>query len=353
MMQISAAELKTRLVSFARRVGFDSCRVAACNGPPHADKFREWLRDGAHGEMNYMQRGEEKRCDPEKVRPGARSIVVLGLNYFQGNTPRRPAASGKIARYAWGDDYHHVIAAKLDKIDELLGGFGGQQKCYVDTGPVLERDYAAQAGIGWHGKSTMLIDERLGTWFFLAEVLTTLELPPDEPVQNRCGTCDRCITACPTGAITGPHRLDARRCISYLTIELKTAIPAELRPLLGDRIFGCDDCLDACPWNRFARTSHETAFSARRSTTGMSLREYLDLTDTEFRALFRKSPIKRIKRRGFLRNVCVALGNVGDPSDLPALERAAGDSEPLIAEHAAWAIQQIRDRQKQAQPQIV
>jgi epoxyqueuosine reductase len=223
----------------------------------------------------------------------------------------------------------------------------------VDTGPVLERDHAARAGIGWHGKSTMLIDERLGTWFFLAEILTTLELPPDNPVQDRCGTCDRCITACPTGAITAAHRLDARRCISYLTIELKTAIPVELRSLMGDRIFGCDDCLDACPWNRFAQESRESAFLARRSTTRMSLRDYLDLTDTEFRKLFKKSPIKRIKRRGFLRNVCVALGNVGDHSDLAALGRAAADPEPLIAEHAAWAIQQIRDRQKQAWPQIV
>ena len=189
------------------------------------------------------------------------------------------AATGRIARYAWGDDYHDVIANKLHKIDEFLRSFGGQQKCYVDTGPVLERDHAAQAGIGWHGKSTMLIDQRLGTWFFLAEMFTTLELPPDEPVPNRCGTCERCITACPTGAITGPHQLDARRCISYLTIELKGAIPLELRPLIGDRIFGCDDCLDACPWNRFAQESRESAFSARRSTTGMSLREYLELND--------------------------------------------------------------------------
>ena len=363
MMQISATELKARVVSFAREIGFDSCRVAACSAPAHANDFRGWLRDGAHGEMNYMQRGEEKRCDPQSILPNAQSIVALALNYFQGDAAHPPTqgsgaasrgvATGRIARYAWGEDYHDVIAAKLDKIDEFLASFGGQQKCYVDTGPVLERDHAAQAGVGWHGKSTMLIAERLGTWFFLAEILTTLELRPDEPVPDRCGTCDRCITACPTGAISAPHRLDARRCISYLTIELKTAIPVELRPLMGDRIFGCDDCLDACPWNRFARMSRETAFSARRATTGMSLREYLDLTDAEFRTFFRKSPIKRIKRRGFLRNVCVALGNVGDPSDLPALERAAADPEPLIAEHAAWAIQRIRDRQKQAQPQIV
>jgi len=353
MTKTSAKELKAQLVSVARGIGFDSCRVAACHAPAHGNEFREWLRDGAHGEMSYMQRGEEKRCDPEKVLPGARSIVALALNYYQGE--KAPAVAtgrtGRIARYAWGDDYHDVIERKLNNIDEFLRNFGGEQKCYVDTGPVLERDYAAQAGLGWHGKSTMLIDERLGTWFFLAEILTTLELPPDETVPDRCGTCDRCITACPTGAIPAPHRLDARRCISYLTIELKTAIPVELRPLLGDRIFGCDDCLDACPWNRFAQESRESAFCARRSTTGMPLREYLELTDAEFHALFRKSPIKRIKRRGLLRNVCVALGNVGDSSDLPALERAAADPEPLIAEHAAWAIQRIRDRHKQALPQ--
>jgi epoxyqueuosine reductase len=344
MVQVSAAKLKAQLISYARQIGFDSCRIARCDAPPHATEFRQWLRQGAHGEMNYMQRGEEKRCDPQKVLPGAKSIVVLALNYFQGHAAHRAAATGKIARYAWGDDYHDVIEAKLTKLGQFLGGFGGRQKCYVDTGPILERDHAAQAGIGWHGKNTMLIDERRGTWFFLAEVLTTLELPPDQPVQDRCGTCERCIKACPTGAITAPHRLDARRCISYLTIELKGSIPLELRPLIGDRIFGCDDCLDVCPWNRFAQVSHETAFSARESTTGMSLRKYLELTDAQFRQLFKNSPIKRIKRRGFLRNVCVALGNAGDVSDLPALERAAADPEPLIAEHAAWAIGQIRTR---------
>jgi epoxyqueuosine reductase len=345
--EISRAELKQRLVSFAREIGFDSCRVAACGSAPHAEAFRNWLNEDGHGEMGYMERGEEKRCDPKKVLPDARSIVVLAKNYFQGGAVHRNAAAaktGRIARYAWGDDYHDLIESKLDKIDEFLREFGGQQKCYVDTGPILERDHAAEAGIGWHGKSTMLIDEQLGTWFFLAEVLTTLELPPDEPVPDRCGTCERCIKACPTGAITAPHRLDARRCISYLTIELKGSIPLELRPLIGNRIFGCDDCLDACPWNRFAQVSREAAFSARPSTVGMPLRDYLSLSDDEFRVLFRNSPIKRIKRRGFLRNVCIALGNVGDLSDLAALERATADSERLIAEHAKWAIHQIRSR---------
>jgi epoxyqueuosine reductase len=344
-----SAELKAQLVAFAGDLGFDSCRVAACAPPNHAKEFSEWLENGAAGEMNYMARWAEKRRDPQKILPGVRSIIVLALNYFQGGAADTAAttggkAPGRIARYAWGDDYHQVVAAKLDKIDNFLCKFGGEQKCYVDTGPILERDHAAQAGIGWHGKSTMLVDPKLGTWFFLAEILTTLELPSDEPAKDRCGKCTRCIDACPTGAITAPHRLDARRCISYLTIELKGPIPLEYRPLIGDRIFGCDDCLAACPWNRFARVSRESAFSARTSTIAFALRDYLSLSDTGFRNLFRNSPIKRIKRRGFLRNVCVALGNVGTREDLPALERAAGEPEPLIAEHAAWAKERIQTR---------
>jgi epoxyqueuosine reductase len=338
-------EIKKELVDFARELGFDSCRVAACNPPAHANEFGDWLDEGAHGEMDYMKRGAEKRRDPRMILPGAKSIIVLALNYFQGK--RENASAGHIARYARGDDYHAVIEAKLRKIDNFLREFGGEQKCYVDTGPVLERDYAAEAGIGWHGKSTMLVDEKLGTWFFLAEILTTLELQPDQPARDRCGTCERCIKACPTGAITAPHKLDARLCISYLTIELKTSIPLQLRPLIGDRIFGCDDCLDACPWNRFAHVSRETAFAARRSTTDFALRDYLTLSETEFRNLFRNSPIKRIKRRGFLRNVSVALGNVGTREDLPALHRAALDPEPLIAEHASWAIERISERERQ------
>jgi epoxyqueuosine reductase len=269
---------------------------------------------------------------------------VVAQNYWQGERAMPGhAAMGKIARYAWGDDYHEVMLPKLKRLDEFLRERGGTQKCYVDTGPILERDHAAEAGTGWHGKSTMLIDPKLGTWFFLAEILTTLELSPDAPQTSRCGSCTRCITACPTDAITGDHRLDARRCISYLTIELKGSIPPELRPLIGDRIYGCDDCLDACPWNRFASASREAAFAARPATQ-MALRDYLSLDDVQFRALFHRSPIKRVKRRGFLRNVCVALGNVGTDADLPALRRAAFDPEPLIAEHATWAIDRILER---------
>lgn len=339
-------DTKADLFKLAIALGFDSCRITACGPPRHASAFGDWLDRGAAGEMDYMARGAEKRKDPQKVLPGAKTIVVLAVNYFQGDTPPSSAPNGKgrIARYALGDDYHNVLAPKLRRLDEFLRQRGGQQKWYIDTGPILERDHAALAGVGWHGKSTMLINERLGTWFFLAEILTTLPLPPDPSAKDRCGRCTRCIDACPTNAITAPYQLDARRCISYLTIELKGSIPIDLRPLIGDRIFGCDDCLEACPWNRFAQASRETAFSRSSATAGFSLRDYLRLNEDEFRSVFRKSPIKRIKRRGFLRNVCVALGNVGSQDDLSAVETAAHDPDPLIAEHAAWAVEQIQKR---------
>lgn len=291
--------------------------------------------------MEWLQHGEEKRCDPRRVLPSTRSMIVVAMNYWQGAAAR---TQGRIARYAWGEDYHDVMLARLRPLDEFLRKHGGEQKIYVDTGPVLERDFAAEAGIGWHGKSTMLLDRKLGTWFFLAEILTSLELPADAPQKARCGSCTRCMTACPTGAITQPNRLDARRCISYLTIELKGPIPLEFRPLIGDRIYGCDTCLDVCPWNRFAAIARESAFAARPATETMQLRDYLSLDDDQFQLLFRGSPIRRIKRRGFLRNVCVALGNVGDADDLPPLEKTAQDSEPLIAEHAAWALAEIQRR---------
>ncbi|CAN5451104.1 tRNA epoxyqueuosine(34) reductase QueG [soil metagenome] len=338
--------LKQQVIERAHELGFDACRIARAVAPPHAGEFQEWLREGAAGEMQWLERGESKRCDPQEVLAGARSVVVLALSYWQGESPAgsNEPPRGRIARYAWGDDYHDVMLEKLRSLDALLRANGGMQKCYVDTGPVLERDFAAEAGVGWHGKSTMLLNAQLGTWFFLGEILTTLDLAPDVPQPTRCGSCTRCITACPTGAITEPHRVDARRCISYLTIELKGSIPLELRPLIGDRIYGCDTCLDVCPWNRFAAVSREAAFSARPATATMQLRDYLALSDEQFRALFRGSPIKRVKRRGLLRNVCVALGNVGTFADLPALRRAAVDTEPLIAEHAAWAIRRIEER---------
>lgn len=360
----ASADVRAQVIGLASELGFDVCRFAKADAPEHAQEFRDWLADGAAGEMEYLTRNAARRCDPQQVLPGAKTVIALAMNYFQGERPTthvilsevegaRPAAfkvaprnDGRIARYAWGDDYHELIERRLRKLDAFLQTHGGVQKCYVDTGPMLERDYAATAGVGWHGKSTMLLNRELGTWFFLAEILTTLEFEPDAPQANRCGSCVRCIDACPTGAITAPHQVDARRCISYLTIELKGAIPVELRPLMGDRIYGCDDCLDACPWNRFAKVSREAAFQLRPEVAAMSLRDYLALDDARFRELFRGSPIKRTKRRGLLRNVCVALGNIGSADDLPALERAATAEEELIAEHARWAITQIRAREK-------
>jgi epoxyqueuosine reductase len=334
---VSAATVK----SLARELGFDDCRIAAAGRATHADAFLDWLDDGRHGEMQWLARNPHRRCDPREVLPDCRAVVTLALNYHAG--PDR-AEGWRIARYAWNDDYHDLIEKKLKALDRGMAELGGRQRYYVDHGPVLERDFATDAGLGWSGKSTVQIHRGLGTWFFLAELLTTLDLPPDPPVGDHCGKCTRCIDACPTQAITAPHRLDARRCISYLTIENPGPIPEEFREAIGDRIYGCDECLDVCPWNRFAKLSREASFQARGEVFAMKAREFLDLDDERFRALFRKSPIKRIKRPRFLRNVCVALGNTGDADDLPALRRAAAEPDPLISEHAAWAIGRIRER---------
>lgn len=333
--------LRTRVRERALELGFDDCRIAGCDKATHAGAFHEWIDDGCHGTMEWLARNPDRRTKPEEVLPGARSMIVLAMNYL---VDADPSGRGRIARYAWGDDYHDLIEAKLKELNASLVELGGRQRYYVDTGPVLERDFASDAGLGWNGKSTVQIHRKLGTWFFLAEILTTLQIARDAPSPNHCGTCTACIAACPTGAITEPHRLDARKCISYLTIEHRGPIPLEFRHAMGDRIYGCDDCLTACPWNRFAQASGEAAFAAREFVTGWDLRDFLTLDDDAFRQLFRKSPIKRAKRRGFLRNVCVALGNVGTVADLPALRVAAADPEPLIAEHAQWAIAEIERR---------
>lgn len=339
--------LADTIKAWASDLGFDDCRIARAGGATHAADFREWIANGHHGEMGWLERGIERRCDPTEVLAGAKSVVCLALNYFPGKAPE---TGFRIARYAWNDDYHDLIESRLRELAGRMEGLGGCHRPYVDTGPVLERDFASDAGLGWNGKSTMQIHRRLGTWFFLAEILTTLDLAPDPSMSGHCGSCTRCLVACPTEAITSPHRVDARRCISYLTIENKGPIPEEFRIAVGDRIYGCDDCLDACPWNRFAVESRETAFFARKSVFDMRLRDFLALDDDGFRALFARSPIKRIKRRGFLRNVCVALGNTGTPEDLPDLRRAAADSDTLVSEHATWAIGRILARQTDSKP---
>ena len=334
--------MKVELHELARGAGFDACGFVAAQAAPHRQPFLRWLEQGWHADMHWLARSPERRTDPRNVLPGCRTVIVLAKGYFQGGSNPRP--NGRIARYAYGEDYHELMLTAMEPICEFLSQRGGIQKAYVDTGPVLERDFAAESGIGWQGKSTMFLSQRLGTWFFLGTILTTLSIEADSPARNHCGSCTRCIDACPTGAITGPYQLDSRRCISYLTIENKGSIPLEYRAAIGDRIYGCDDCLEACPWNRFAVATRENRFLMPPEVKSMSLRSLAALSDDAFRSLFRRSPIRRIKRNRFARNVCVALGNVGTEADLPVLQRLADDSDPLIAEHANWAIEEIKGR---------
>lgn len=334
---------KEEVRNAAIELGFALCGFAKAGRSPHADALDAWLKAGNQASMDWMQRTAEDRMNAERVLPGVRSVVVLATNYFHEDPPVVSGA-GRIARYAWSDDYHEVIRPRLEALAARMAESGGTQRYFVDSGPVLERDWAAACGVSWHGKSTMGIHPELGTWFFLSVILTTLDFEPDPPLPDHCGRCTRCIDACPTQAITAPYRLDARRCISFLTIENKGPIPEEFREAIGDRIFGCDDCLDACPWNRFAQASRDAALQPRPEITGKPLREFLALDESQFKTLFRGSPILRAKRRGFLRNVCVALGNVGTRDDLPALRTALEDNEPLVREHAAWAVEKILGR---------
>jgi epoxyqueuosine reductase len=334
---------KNEVRAAAHGLGFALCGFAGAGRAPHADALEQWLQDGNQATMEWMRRTAGDRMNPDRLLPGVRSVVVLATNYFREELPPVSGA-GRIARYAWSDDYHEVIRPRLESLATRLAEAGGDQRCYVDSGPVLERDWAAACGVSWHGKSTMGIHPELGTWFFLSVIFTTLDFEPDAPLPDRCGRCTRCIEACPTQAITAPYRLDTRRCISFLTIENKGAIPEEFREAMGDRIFGCDDCLDACPWNRFAQASRDAALRPRPEILAKPLREFLALDEAAFRTLFRRSPILRAKRRGFLRNVCVALGNTGTREDLPALRAAMADREPLVREHAAWAVDRILGR---------
>jgi epoxyqueuosine reductase len=341
--------VKDALRQRARELGFDDCRFTSAAPPDHHAAFQQWLDEGRHGEMAYLQRNAHKRVEPQEVLPGARSILVLAASYAGNDAVATPTPQwpGVVARYARHADYHDVLGARLRELNayvDELGGAGTRSLWYVDTGPLLERDLAQRAGLGFVGKHTNLISRRLGNWIFLAGILTTLELEPDPPEKNRCGSCTRCLTACPTGAIPAPFQLDARRCISYLTIELKGPIPVALRPAIGNRIYGCDDCLAACPWNRFAREGRLMREHARPDLGQPDLLELLALDEAGFKRRFAGTPMLRTRRRGLLRNVCVALGNVGDARALPALERAAQDLEPLIAEHARWAVERIRER---------
>ncbi|MEZ0294950.1 MAG: tRNA epoxyqueuosine(34) reductase QueG [Candidatus Methylacidiphilales bacterium] len=371
--ELMASWIKQR----ASELGFDVCGITNANPAARADYLKQWLDEGRAGEMAWLAREPERRADPRVVLPDAQSIVIVGLNSWQEPLPGR----ARVARYALGDDYHDIMTPRLQQLaDELERKIqphlaeqiavrpqppvempagksrSGKQRpppsafarVYVDTGPVLERPLAERAGLGWQGKSTMLISTRFGPWLMLGEIITTVALPPDKAGTDRCGKCTRCIDKCPTGAITGPYQLDARRCIAYLTIENKGAIPEEFRPLIGNRLYGCEECLEVCPWNRFAQQTREDRMLLRPSPDAAAAwdpRALLSITPAEFKQRFAGSPVLRIKRRGLLRNACVVLGNIGTAEDLPALQAAAmSDAEPLVREHAAWAVTRINMR---------
>lgn len=347
----SGGSLEGRIKALGNKLGFELVGISRVAPLRHGDSFADWLRKGYHGEMAYMKRTEGQRRHPEEMAPWAKSVISVGMNYYTGGTGTGTGIAGegeprgKISRYAWGEDYHHVVHERLMQfLDAIRAEADGQirGKAYVDSGPVLEHDFAGRAGIGWIGKNTCLIDPKKGSWFFLGELFVDLELEPDKPMRDHCGACTLCLEACPTNAFVGPYVLDARRCISYLTIELKGPIPHELRRLMGTHIFGCDICQDVCPYNRKAKPTEEEAFHPRQGFDAPQLIPLLSLTEEEFRKRYAGSPITRAKRRGFLRNVCVALGNLRCEEAAPALGRVLRDDpEPLVRTHAAWALGQI------------
>lgn len=343
---LSVAELSLRIKAEAQRLGFSLAGISPVKSPPHEESFARWLRNGFSGELDYMKRTESLRRDPHELVPWAVSVVSVGMNYYT-SFPRRETDQGVrgwISRYAWGDDYHDLLKGKLEALLERINDLYGRPirgRAFVDSGPVLERDLAGVAGLGWIGKNTHLISPSKGSWFFLGELFLDVPLAYDRPTRNRCGRCELCLKACPTGAFAGPYVLDARRCISYLTIELKGWMPRHLRPLIGNHIFGCDICQEICPYNVKAQASAESAFQPRTGLHAPQLIPLLSLDRSEFRRRFRGSPILRAKRRGFLRNVVVALGNSKSVVAIPALIKALQDEESLVRGHAAWALGQI------------
>ena len=340
----------------AARQGFSLAGITTPDPPAHLEFFERWLAAGWHGEMAYLasDTSRQRRADPRLLLPECRSILVLGVPYYpsrQEEGEKGEGLRGSVAAYAWGEDYHSVLKERLQRLAAFIDAQVGHpvpSRVYTDSAPLLERELAQRAGLGWIGKNTCLIHPRLGSYFFLAEVLLGIALQPDTPFTvDHCGSCTRCMDACPTGCIGAQRSLDARGCIAYLTIELKGAIPEELRPALGNRIFGCDVCQQVCPWNRFAPVQGDPAFAARQDVPAPDLPAELALTADGFRRKFASSPVLRAKRSGYLRNVAVALGNLGDAAALPALERAArADPDALVREHAQWAVERVKSRIK-------
>jgi epoxyqueuosine reductase len=339
---LSGAQVKT----LAQEAGFGLAGIARAEAPEALRFFREWLAKGYAGELGYLTSQAERRADVRSAFPWARSVIVVGAPY---DTPHpysheAPPGRGWISRYAWGDDYHDVVKRRLDALAERIRASlgAGQIKTYVDTGPIAEKAYAAAAGIGAYGKNTCLLDPTYGSWFFLGVAITDLELAADAPRADMCGSCTACLDACPTQAFPEPYVLDATRCISYLTIELRGAIPEPLRAKLGRHVFGCDICQDVCPWNRKRRESGEPAFAPRAGGVAPPLDELARLDQQGFSERFKSSPVKRAKRRGLLRNVAVAIGNTGDAAHASLLEKLAEDEDPLVREHAAWGLERLK-----------
>jgi epoxyqueuosine reductase len=327
----------------ARAHGFDAFGVARPDAIARAvPQLRAFLETGSHGDMDWMARNAERRGDPRVLWPDVRAIVMLGLNYGADDDPLvilQNRLRGAISVYAQGDDYHDLIKPRLKALARMLvEQAGGEVKVFVDTAPVMEKPLAEAAGLGWQGKHTNLVSRTQGSWLFLGAIFTTLELPPDQPEADHCGSCRACLDICPTAAFPAPYRLDARRCISYLTIEHKGAIPLALRPAIGNRIYGCDDCLAVCPWNKFAHAGREAKLAARAALRAPPLAELARLDEQQFRALFTKSAVKRIGRARFLRNVLIAIGNAGDVSLVPETELLLDDASPLVRGAAVWAL---------------
>jgi len=340
--------LRDEIRAEALRLGFDACGFASASDAwPNGGWLRDFVAEGFHGAMGWMEETLDRRSHPTAMWADAKTAVVLGVNYGPEHDPllalqdpSRPA----ISVYAQGDDYHEVIKKRLKALARWMHGrFGGEVKVFVDTAPLMEKPLAQRAGLGWQGKHTNLVSRQFGSWLFLGSVLTTLDLPADPPERDHCGSCQACLDICPTNAFPGPYRLDARRCISYLTIELSGPIPVEFREALGNRIYGCDDCLAACPWNKFAQLSSEMAFHARETLKGPSLADLAGLDDPAFRALFSKSPVKRIGRDRFVRNVLYAIGNSGDTGMMAVVEPRLADPSPTVRGAAAWAAGRLLD----------
>jgi epoxyqueuosine reductase len=340
-----AGALAARVKALARETGFDLVGIAAADPPPHLAFFSDWVARGYAGEMAYLTGQVARRSHLRTAFPWARSLVCVGVQYDTPHPYSTEAQPGRgwIARYAWGDDYHDVVAALLDRLvqglERELGSFRSRR--YVDTGPIAEKAWAAAAGLGAYGKNTCLLHPEHGSWFFLGELVTDLELASDAPRADLCGSCTACLEACPTHAFPEPYVLDATRCISYLTIELRGAIPEELRDPMGRHAFGCDVCQDVCPWNSRRRHRGPAAFEPREGLAAPALEELAALDAEGFARRFRRSAVKRAKRRGLLRNVAIAIGNSGDASKRPILERLLSDEDTLVREHARWALRRL------------